>query len=394
MRDFLKLAKEIENDLITWRRNFHSNPELGFEEENTSKYIKEFLEKENIEYYSTAKTGICGIIRGDKADSNSKTLAIRADIDALPIQERNKCSYASKNPQKMHACGHDAHTAILMGVAKVLNSVKSELKGNVKLLFEPAEETSGGASVMVNEGVLENPHVDAVIGLHMNENIECGKIGIKKGVVNAASNPFNIKIIGKGGHGAHPEDTVDPVVISSNIILALQTLVSRELPPVTPAVITVSSIHAGSAENIIPEDVELCGIIRTMKKEYREYIIKRFKELVTGICTAMRGKCEIEFIEGYPCLYNDDSMYELLLKNARTIVESENIELLASPSMGVESFAYFSMDRPAVFYYVGCRNKDKGIVNPAHGSYFDIDEDCLKIGVAIDCATAFDFLNK
>jgi amidohydrolase len=393
--DFLKLSAEIFQDLIAWRRDFHENPELGFEEYRTSQTIKNFLHLEGIPYYETATTGICAIIKGEaKGAEMGKTIALRADIDALPLKDRKSCDYTSKVEGKMHACGHDAHMTILMGAAKILNSIKDKLKGNVKLLFEPAEETVGGARYMINEGVMEEPHVDAVIGLHVSEGIESGKIGIKTGVVNAASNPFNIKIIGKGGHGAHPEDTIDPIVIAANVITSLQNIISREIPPTDPAVITVGSIHAGSAQNIIPEEVSLAGIIRTMKTEHRQYVIARLVEVVEGITKAMRGSCDIDIQESYPCLYNNDVMVDLLGTCAKEVIGEINVEKLDKPSMGVESFAYFSLERPAVFYFLGSRNEEKGIVNPAHGSLFDIDENCLPIGVAIQCKTAYEYLNS
>jgi len=388
--DFLKEALDIQKQLVEWRRDFHSHPELGFEEYRTSSVIKEFLKGEGIEYKEVAGTGICAIIRGN----GDKTVALRADMDALPLEDRKQCEYCSKEKGKMHGCGHDAHITILLGAAKILNSMKNELKGNVKLIFEPAEETVGGARFMIKEGVLENPNVDAVIGLHVEENIEVGRIGIKDDVVNAASNPFSIKIIGKGGHGARPDTTIDPIVIASTVILALQTIVSREIPPTDPAVITIGSIHGGTAQNIIPEEVVIEGIIRTMKTEHREYVKKRLVEVVEGIVSSMRGKCEIKIDESYPCLYNNDSMVELLRSSAGRVIGEGNIENLIRPSMGVESFAYFSMEKPAVFYFLGCGNKEKGIINPAHGSFFDIDEGCLSVGVAIQCKTAYDYLTR
>ncbi|MCM0648454.1 amidohydrolase [Clostridium swellfunianum] len=390
MIDFLHEAQKIREQLIAWRRHFHSHPELGFEEYETSRYIKSFLENQGIEYTEVAGTGICALIKGN----GNKTIGLRADIDALPLEDRKGKEYSSQVKGKMHACGHDAHTTILLGAAKLLNSMKDQLKGNVKLFFEPAEETIGGARFMIKEGILENPSVDAILGLHVDENIASGKVGIKRGVVNAASNPFSIKIKGRGGHGAHPEDTVDPIVIASNIILSLQTIVSREIPPQDPAVITIGSIHGGTAQNIIPEEVSLSGIIRTMRTEHREYVKKRLVEIVQGICTAMRGNCEINIEESYPCLFNDDKMLDLVENSGKDIVGEENIKKLEKPSMGVESFAYFSMERPAAFYFLGVRNEEKGIIHPAHGSLFDIDEDALPIGVAIQCKSAYDFLSR
>lgn len=388
--DFLKLAENMKDELINIRRDFHMHPELGYEEHRTSDKIKEFLQREGIEYIETAGTGVCGIIKGK--GNGTKTIGIRGDIDALPLEDKKACSYCSTIKGKMHACGHDAHTTILLGVAKILNSIKDRLNGNVKLFFEPAEETTGGASVMIKEGVLQNPKVDNVIGLHVEENLEVGKIGVKMGVVNAASNPFTIKIKGKGAHGARPHTGIDPIVIGSSVVLALQNIISRELPPTDPAVLTIGSFHGGTAQNIIPEDVTISGIIRTMKTEHRAYVKKRLVEVVEGIVHSMRGECDIEIEESYPCLYNDDKTVKVLLNSAEQVISKENIKMLESPSMGVESFAYFSMERPSVFYYLGCGNESKGIVHPAHGSLFDIDEDCLPIGVAIQCKTAYELL--
>lgn len=388
--DFLKMSQDIKAQLSYLRRDFHENPELGFELYRTSSKVKEFLIKENIEYIESAQTGITALIRG----KGNKTIGLRADMDALPLTDKKQCEYVSKIPGRMHACGHDAHTAILLGAAKLLNSIKKNLNGNVKLFFEPAEETVGGARLMIKEGALENPYVDAVLGLHVDENIECGKIGIKRGTVNAASNPFTIKIFGKGGHGAHPDTAIDPIVISCTLINALQTIISRELPPTSPAVLTIGSIHGGTAQNIIPEEVTISGIIRTMKIEQREYVKKRLKEITEGITISMRGNCKIEIEESYPCLYNDNKMLDFLSCSAASVIGEANICMLENPSMGVESFAYFSLERPSAFYFLGCRNEEKRIVNPAHGSLFDIDENCLAVGAAIQCQAAWDFLNK
>lgn len=386
--DFLEMAKNIKSDLVNWRRHFHMNPELGYNEYNTSAFIKKFLSDEGIEYTETALTGISAIIKGN----GSKTVALRADMDALPLQENNKCEYSSKNAGKMHACGHDAHMTILLGCAKILNSMKDKIPGNIKLLFEPAEETTGGARIMIKEGVLNSPEVDGIIGLHVDENINTGFIGVKSGVVNAASNPFTVTIKGKGGHGAHPDSTIDPIVISCEIINSLQLLVSRELPPTSPAVLTIGYINGGTAQNIIPEQVTFGGIIRTMTTENREYVKKRLKEIVSGISSTLRGSYEINIEESYPCLYNNDNMVDILINSASSILSKDNILLLKNPSMGVESFAYFSLEKPSVFYFLGSRNEERGIINPAHGSLFDIDEDCLPIGVAIQCNTAMEFL--
>ncbi|ATD55653.1 M20 metallopeptidase family protein [Clostridium chauvoei] len=394
MSYFKQQALNIKSELIDIRRKLHENPELGMEEYETSKLIKTFLKKEGINFVEVAKTGVCGIIEGTKEGQDLKTIALRADMDALPIEEKNSCIYSSKVNGKMHACGHDAHTAILLGCAKLLNKNRNLFSGNVKLLFEPAEETIGGSKIMIQEGVLENPKVDAILGLHVEETVECGKVMVKKGVVNASSNPFKIIIKGSGGHGAYPHTTIDPIVIASNIILSLQTIVSREINPNNKAVVTVGTIHGGTAQNVIPEEVILTGIIRTMFKEDREYIKKRLTEIVSGICKASRANCSIEIEDSYPSLYNDNFMVELFKNVSDNILGRENIIVQENPKMGVESFAYFANERPCVFYFLGSSNKDKGIIYPAHSSLFDIDEDCLTIGVAIQCELVLQYLTR
>ncbi|MGG7076770.1 M20 metallopeptidase family protein [Clostridium sardiniense] len=391
MINFRDEANKIKEDLIAIRRDIHMHPEVGFEEVRTSTLIKDFLKNEGIEYREVAGTGICGLIKGTK-EGEIKTVALRGDMDALPIQDKKVCEYSSKVPGKMHACGHDAHTTILLGVAKLLNENKHLFSGNVKLLFEPAEETTGGASVMIEEGVLENPRVDKVFGLHVTEDLECGKIKIKKGVVNAASNPYKIKVIGSGGHGASPNTTVDPIVIGANIVSTLQTIVSREISPVNPSVITVGSFHAGTAQNIIPGEAEITGIIRTMTPEDRKFACERLCEVSEGIAKTGRASAEVTIEESYPCLINNDECVDIVKDAAIKILGSENVVEQKAPSMGVESFAYFAMERDAAFYFLGTANQSKGTFRSAHSSLFDIDEDAIPLGVAIQCEAALNYL--
>ena len=390
--DCLQEAKNINDEIISLRRKIHMNPELGYEEINTSLLIKEYLKKEGIQYKEYAGTGVCGIIKGLKEGKEVKTIALRADIDALPIEEENKCEYKSKNKGKMHACGHDGHTAILLGVAKILNRNKHLFSGNVKLIFEPAEETTGGAKVMIEEHVLENPVVDMVCGLHVEETLEVGTIMLREGTVNAASNPFKITIEGSGGHGAYPHMCVDPIVIASHVVLAIQEIISREICPLNPALITVGSINGGTAMNIIPGKVEISGIIRCITKEDRELIKKRITEVVNGICLTFRGKAKIEIEESYPCLINDDNMVSIAKNSATKILGQHSVLNQKNPKMGVESFAYFANEVPSVFYFLGAKKECDGIVYPAHNSKFDINEQCLHIGVAIQCQIALDYL--
>lgn len=392
MIDFVKEAEAIKDELINLRRDLHMYPELGFEESRTSKIIKNFLWYEGIEYYSMAKTGVCGIIRGEQGEG--KCIGIRADIDALPILDKKDCYYKSKIEGKMHACGHDVHTTILLGVARIINKYKNEFKGTIKLIFEPAEETVGGAQDLIKEGLLENPHIDKVIGLHVSEEVECGKISIKEGMVNAASNPFTLKITGIGGHGAHPSVAVDPIVAAAYIITSLQTIVSREISPLNPSVITVGSINGGTASNVIPEEVEIKGIIRTLTINDRELACRRVREIVESVGKALRVNVDLNIDEGYPCLYNNEEMIMELKDVAKDIIGEENILNKEKPSMGVESFAYYANERPSLFYYLGTGNRDKGTTMPAHGSYFDVDEDSIPIGVAIQCKYIYEYLTR
>ena len=392
MKGFNIEANHIKDELIEIRRTLHQYPELGFEETNTSKFIKDFLRKEGIQFKEFAGTGVCGIIEGTKEGVNNKVIGLRADIDGLPMQDKKVCSYASKVSGKMHACGHDGHTTILLGAAKLLNKNKDKFNGTVKLIFEPAEETTGGAKVMIEEGVLTNPTVDVMCGLHVEETLDVGMIMVRRGTVNAASNPFNITIKGSGGHGAYPDTAVDPIVTASHVVTSLQSIVSREIKPVNPAVVTIGSIHGGTAQNIIPNEVKLSGIIRTMTNEDREFAKIRLKEIVNGVCTTFRGSAEIEIEESYPCLYNDDNMVKILEDSAKNVIGAENVKVQKNPKLGVESFAYFANKIPSVFYFLGIRNEEKGIIHPAHNSLFDIDEDALPIGVAIQCEVAMNYL--
>lgn len=389
--DFLKEAREIKNEIVQNRRYFHQNPEIGFEEFNTSKKIVEYLDSLGIENKVICKTGIVGLIKGN---GDGPVIALRSDIDALPLEDRKNVEYSSKIKGRMHACGHDGHMSVLMGAAKILNKHKDKFKGTVKLIFEPAEETVGGAKFMIEEGVLQNPKVDAIAGLHVSELIDAGSIGLKYGVVNASSNPFKIVIKGKGGHGAHPENAVDPIVAASNMVNALQTIVSREISPHNPSVITIGKFIGGTAPNIIPEEVLLEGVIRSITIEDRKYMVERLKQICKSIGDAMRVSVEFDILDGYPCLYNDDSMVSFGENIFKEILGKENVIMDINPSMGVESFAYFSQAVPAIFYFLGTRNIEKGIVHPAHGSLFDLDEDGLVFGAALQSAIAFNYLNR
>lgn len=389
--DFLDEANKIKKYIINLRRYLHMYPELGFEEYRTSSIIEKALKSLGIKTKKVAKTGIIGLLEGKK---KGKTVALRADIDALPIQDKKKVDYASKIPGKMHACGHDAHTATLLGAAIILSKIKDKLYGNVKFLFQPAEESGGGALPMIEEGVMESPNVDAIFGLHCDESIDCGKIGIKYGKANASSDMFEIDIMGSSSHGASPHEGTDAIVITAQIINALQNIVSRTIDPVDSAVITIGLIEGGYKGNVIADNVHLEGIIRTLSPKTRIFAKNKFRKTIKGISETMGAKAKVNIIPSYPCLINNDKMVDFLKLNVEFLVGKDCIIIKEKPSMGVEDFAYFLEKVPGAFFYLGTRNEEKQIIHPAHSSLFDIDEDALPLGAAIHAKTVYEFLNS
>jgi amidohydrolase len=382
-------SKLIENEIIYWRRELHKIPELNNELPKTVKYILNQLEKMGIEAKKLSSSGIVGLIRGNKP---GKTIAIRADMDGLPIKEDTGLFFASTN-DNMHACGHDAHVAMLLGAAKILKRYEENISGNVKLLFQPAEEKDGGAKPMIEEGVMENPHVDAVFGQHTGnlfKDIKNGQIGICHGNMMASQDHFIIKIKGKGSHGAYPASGVDPIAISANVITALQTLVSRETNGTDSAVLTIGRINGGKTYNIIPSEVEIEGTVRTLNKKNRVKYEKRIKEIVEGITMTMRGSCEIEYVHGYPPVINNIEFTDFLTKSAAKVVGEKNVVEIKAPSMGSEDMAYFLEKVPGTYFFLA--SIPKGIVYPHHNSKFDIDESVLWKGTAVLAQTAIDWL--
>ncbi|MBP2071163.1 M20 metallopeptidase family protein [Thermoanaerobacterium butyriciformans] len=389
MNEILKEARLIQDEIIELRRKIHREPELGFEETKTSELIKKYLEKLGIETKIMAKTGVVGTIKGN----GEKTIAIRADIDALPIQEENDVPYSSLVPGKMHACGHDVHTAIALGAAKLLSQRKDKLMGNVKFIFQPAEETTGGAKPMLEAGAFENPKVDAIIGLHVDPDLQVGQIGYTYGKAYASSDMFDINVIGKSSHGAEPHKSIDPIVISANIINMIQTVVSRESNPLEPLVITIGSIEGGYARNIIAGKVHMSGIIRMLNEENRDMIVAKVENIAKKTAELMGGKVEFTRIEGYPCLINDSRMINILRLSALGIVGEENIKNVL-PTLGVEDFAYYLKKVPGCFYKLGCGNKELGIDKPIHSNMFDVDENCIAYGIAVHVSTVLNFLKE
>ncbi|MGI8963429.1 MAG: M20 metallopeptidase family protein, partial [Thermomicrobiales bacterium] len=356
--------------------------ELAFEEYETSKFVAERLASLDVEDIKTGigGTGVTGLIRGGKGDG--KVVMVRADMDALPILEENDVAYKSTKPGVMHACGHDAHTAMLLGLTRLLMDVRSEFAGTVKVLFQPAEEVPpGGAIGMIEDGALENPRVDAVLGLHVSSETQAGKIGMRSGSGSASSDRFRITVKGKGGHAASPHEAVDPVVIGSQIVLAFQTLVSRETNPIDSAVVSTTAFIAGEAFNVIPDTAELRGTVRTLDQDVREHLEKRLTEIATGIGKAGGAEVVVDFIRGYPGIVNDPEMTDLVRNAAIASVGEDNV--IESPiSMGGEDFSYFSLERPGCFFNVGTRNEERGIVWGHHHPRFDVEEEGMSAGIA------------
>lgn len=388
--DFIALTKEIQQDIIKWRRELHRIPEIAFELNNTSEYVRAQLEKMGIEYRVIGKTGICGIIYGENCDL---TVALRADMDGLPITENTGLEFQSCNAN-MHACGHDAHMAMLLGAASIITRNKQLLKVNVKLIFQPAEENVGGAQTLIKEGCLEDPKVDAIFGLHvgnLSEEVGNGQIGVMAGAMMAAVDDFSIKIIGRGGHGAAPHQCIDPVIAAGELICSLQKIVSREIAPVNPAVLTIGKIAGGQAFNIIPDEVELEGCVRSLTDKDREYIEKRFHKLVTGICEANRSRAEICYYKKYPVLINDSNITNKLIASASDIIGRENVIVLKNPVMASEDMSYYLREVPGTFFYLGTNNTEKNIEYPNHHPKFNVDEEVLWIGTAVLSKAVFDF---
>ncbi|MBZ4646790.1 MAG: amidohydrolase [Clostridia bacterium] len=375
-----KISKEIQEKLINIRRTIHMHPELAFEEHATAQLIYNYLKDLDIEVTpGIAKTGVVGLIRSNQP---GKTVAIRADMDALPMTEENECEYKSTVPGKMHACGHDVHVTCLLGAAEILSRLKGKLNGNIKLLFQPAEEGVGGALPMIEEGVLENPKVDACIAAHVWPDIPAGKIVVKNGPIMASPDDFEIIIKGKSGHGAMPHAAVDPIVIGCHVVNTLQTIVSRKIDPLNPAVISICYFHSGTCTNVIPDTATIKGTARTIDPELRRKIASLIEETVAGVVKAMGGEYEFDFKYLYPPTINDNIITDVLANSASKIIGKSNILWGREPSMGGEDFA------------LGCGNPEKGITHPIHSTKFDVDEDCIAVGASILTQFAVDYLNN
>lgn len=384
-------AWELGPTVVADRRYLHQHPELAFQEENTARFVAERLREFGIETRTgIAKTGVLGILRGRQP---GKTVLLRADMDALPIEEENDVPYKSQHSGTMHACGHDAHTAMLLGVARLLAARRDQFTGTVKFVFQPAEESGGGAKPMIDEGVLADPPVDAAFGVHIGQDLPLGTIGVRDGPMNAASDGFVATFKGVGGHAARPHLAVDPIVIAAHAIVALQSLVSREVNPLRQVVITVGAVHAGTVRNVIPEEAVLKATVRTFDEEVRQQLAERIPALLQGIAGAMRGAALVEYSFGYPVLVNDAGLTDLVREVAREIVGPERV-LEREPGMGGEDMAYFLERVPGSFFRIGSRNPERGLIYGHHHPKFDIDEEALPVGVAALAGVALRYLAR
>lgn len=384
-------AQEILPWLIEVRRDFHQYPEIGLEEFRTQEQVMRYLDEMGIPYTKSAGTGIVGLIQGGRPGA---TVALRGDMDALPILEAEDREYRSKIPGKMHACGHDAHMTCLLGAARILNTYKAELAGNVKVFFQPAEETVGGALPMIKEGVLENPKVDAVFGLHVSSDIPAGHIGVKYGQMNASSDDLSIIVRGENGHGAYPHSGRDAIVIAAHVITALQTIVSRNVDPRRAAVITIGMISGGTANNILAQEVKLTGTIRTLEPSVREQVKERIQEVAALTARALGGEAEVTYEEGYTSLINNDALVDLVKRNGEELLGEHHVRVNELPNMGVEDFAYFAESVPGAFFHLGVRNEETGCVYPVHHPNFDLDERSLAVGAAMQALNTLVYLKE
>lgn len=383
IKDKIKeLAKAYKDEVISNRRHLHANPELSYVEFKTAAFVKEKLEDLGITTIEQkANTGWSALIEGK--NPGKKVIALRADMDALPIIEANDVPYKSQNSGVMHACGHDAHTASLLGTAKILQEVKDQFEGTIKLIFQPGEEVApGGASFMIKDGVLENPRPAAIIGQHVMPFIPVGKVGFRQGLYMASADELYITVKGKGGHGAMPETLIDPVLIASHLIVALQQVVSRAASPKIPSVLSFGRVEALGATNVIPNEVKIQGTFRTLNEDWRAKAHQKMLQIAYGIVEGMGGEVDFEIRKGYPFLQNDPELTARASDAAKAYLGAENV-LDLDIWMAAEDFAYYSQVVDGCFYRLGTRNEARGIVSGVHTPTFDIDEDALEIGAGL-----------
>jgi amidohydrolase len=372
--------RQLLPQLSLWRRHLHQHPELGFQETLTAEFITQKLTEWGIPHQTgIAKTGIVAEIQGDRP---GKTLAIRADMDALPIQEENDVPYKSIHPGKMHACGHDGHTAIALGTAYYLKH-NNQFPGIVKLIFQPAEEGPGGAKPMIEAGVLTDPEVDAIVGLHLWNQLPLGTIGVRNGALMAAVETFHCTIQGKGGHGAIPQQTVDSIVVTAQIITALQTIVARNIDPIDSAVVTVGKLNAGTAVNIIADSAQFSGTVRYFNPQYAGYFHQRIEQVIAGLCQSHGATYTFAYETYYPPLINNDKMANFVRHIAEAVVESPLGVTASCQTMGGEDMAFFLQEIPGCYFFLGSANAEADLAYPHHHPRFDFDETALAMGVEL-----------
>jgi amidohydrolase len=376
------LAKEYLKDIIQVRRYLHANPELSFKEYKTSKYIQQFLTENNIPFTAGfVETGIVAHIEGK--NPSKKVIALRADLDALPILEENEVSYCSTNPGVMHACGHDVHTSSLLGTAKILNTLKDQFEGTVKLIFQPGEEVlPGGASLMIKEGALKNPDAELIIGQHVFPSMDAGKVGFRRGMYMASCDEIYVTVKGKGGHGAMPHNNIDPILIASHMIVAMQQVVSRHNSPIIPSVLSFGRIEGLGVTNVVPDIVKMEGTFRTMDEEWRLKAHEIMFKLANSVAEGMGGSVDFDIQKGYPFLVNEENTTVQSWALADEFLGKENVEEL-DLRMTSEDFAFYSQVMPSCFYRLGVKNANKGITSGIHTSTFDIDESALETGMGL-----------
>jgi len=371
----------LQPQIVDWRRRLHQKPELGFREFLTAEFLTQKLQEWGIEHETgIAKTGIVATIRGSRP---GKVFAIRADMDALPIQEQNKVPYKSQHDGIMHACGHDGHTAIALGTAYYLSQHQDDFAGTVKIIFQPAEEGLGGAEPMVEAGVLKNPDVDAIIGLHLWNQLPLGTVGVRSGALMAAVECFDCVIQGKGGHGAIPQQTVDSVVVGSQVVNALQAIVARNVNPIDSAVVTVGEFHAGTAHNVIADSAKMSGTVRYFNPLYKGYFGKRMEQVIKGVCESQGATYNLHYWELYPPVINDGAIADLVRSVAEEVVESAIGVVPECQTMGGEDMSFFLQAVPGCYFFLGSANAAKGLAYPHHHPRFDFDETALGMGVEI-----------
>ena len=382
LRDSIKdLASQYAAEFIQVRHHLHAHPELSYVEYETSAFIQAKLKELGISFEVKATTGVVAILKGKNPDS--RVLALRADMDALPIREENKLSYNSQNEGVMHACGHDVHTTILLGAAKILNALKDQWEGTLKLIFQPGEEKNpGGASLLIKEGVLENPVPSGIMALHVHPGLEVGKLSFRKGRVMASADEIYITIKGKGGHAAAPHLTADTILIASHLVVALQQVISRNRNPLSPSVLTISSFQGGHTTNVIPSEVKLMGTFRAMDEEWRYKAHQLITKTATELVHAMGAEIDLLIDVGYPTVDNDDLLTEKAWQVANDYMGKENV-LETEVRMGAEDFGYYTQIIPGCFFRLGVRNEAEGIIHNVHTPLFNIDESAIEIGMGM-----------